>query len=118
MPSTLAWICLYLAIAVDVAGVFLLAGADGLRNPLLVGLALVAFAVELAAFAVALTGIEASIAYALYGLGTAVVAVVSITMLGEPASPLKVAALALIVAGVIALNTATMSGEPGTTAPR
>lgn len=104
--AAVAWTCLYVAVALDVAGVFLLAAADGLRHPALITAALVTFVLELAAFAVALTRVEASIAYALYGLGTAAVATISIVALGEPASPLKVVALAVVVAGAVLLNTA------------
>ena len=104
--AAVAWTCLYIAVTLDVAGVFLLAAADGLRHPALVMAALLTFVLELAAFAVALTRVEASVAYALYGLGTAAVATISILVLGEPADPLKVAALAVVVVGAVLLNTA------------
>jgi multidrug transporter EmrE-like cation transporter len=111
MPATelsrrTAWACLYLAVALDVAGVFVLAAADGLRHPVLLGAALVIFVLELAAFSVALTRIDTSVGYALYGLGTATVATISIVALGEPTDPPKIAALATVVAGAVLLNTA------------
>lgn len=105
------WVCLYVAIALDVGGVLLLAEAGGLRNPVLLALAVGTFGLELAAFAVALTTVEASIAYGLYGLGTAAVATISIVLLGEPANLLKVVALGTVVAGVMVLNTANT--KPG-----
>jgi multidrug transporter EmrE-like cation transporter len=104
--ATSSWLALYAAIAVDVAGLFLLVAADGFASPLFVVLALVSFGVEVPLFSVALDGIEASIAFALYGMGTGVVAVISIVALDEPASPLKVIALAAIVVGVVTLTTA------------
>ena len=100
------WADLYAAIVLDIVGVFLLAGADGLRRPGLAGLAIVVFTFEVVAFARALRAIEASVAYALYGLGTAVVATISMAGLGERATPLKVAVVAAIVVGTIILNTA------------
>jgi multidrug transporter EmrE-like cation transporter len=103
-------LALYAAIAVDVAGLFLLAAADGFASPLFAVLALVAFGIEVPLFSVALGRIEASIAFALYGMGTGVVAVISIVALDEPASPLKVVALAAIVAGVVTLTTANTPG--------
>lgn len=105
-PARSGWVCLYVAITLDVAGVLLLAEADGLRNPVLLAVAVGIFGLELAAFAIALTTVEASIAYALYGLGTAAVATISIVVLGEPANLLKVLGLGTIVAGVVVLNTA------------
>jgi multidrug transporter EmrE-like cation transporter len=99
-----AWTCLYLAVALDVAGVFVLAAADGLRHPALLALAFAIFVLELAAFGIALTTIETSVAYALYGLGTATVATISIAALGEPADPAKIAALATVVVGAVLLN--------------
>ncbi len=112
------WICLYVAITLDAGGVLLLAEADGLRNPVLVALAVGIFGLELAAFAVALTTVEASIAYALYGLGTAAVATISIVVLGEPANLLKVLALGTVVAGVVVLNTASTTPRTSFPAPR
>jgi small multidrug resistance pump len=114
-PPRIAWVYLYVAIAIDVVGVFLLAGADGFRQPLYVGIAVAAFAVEFCVFALALKCLEASVAYALYGVGTATVAVISIVGLGESVSPLKVTALATIVVGAILLNSvgAKTGAHPG-----
>jgi small multidrug resistance pump len=103
-PPADAWTYLYAAITLDVATVFLLAGADGVRHPFPAGLAAVAFLAELWAFARALRSIESSVAYAFYGLSTAAVAAISIVALGEPTTPLKLAGLAMIVVGVIVLN--------------
>lgn len=111
------WICLYIAITLDVVGVLLLAEADGLRNPGLLALAVGTFGLELAAFAVALITVDASIAYALYGLGTAAVATISIVVLGEPANLLKVLALGTIVAGVVVLNTANTKPSQASAEP-
>ena len=102
---TTAWAYLYAAIALDVVGVFVLAAADGLRHPLLLGVAFASFTVEALAFGIALTRVDTSVAYAMYGLGTATVATISIAALGEPADPPKIAALAAVVAGAVLLNT-------------
>jgi multidrug transporter EmrE-like cation transporter len=67
---------------------------------------MVLFVLELAAFAVALTAVDTTVAYALYGLGTATVATISINALGEPADPPKIVALATVVLGAVLLNTA------------
>jgi multidrug transporter EmrE-like cation transporter len=112
-PPAAAWAALASAITIDIAGVFLLAAADGFRHPVLVIAAIVAFAVELWAFARALRSVETSVAYALYGVGTAAVAGISITALGETATPLKGAALAMVVAGAVLLS----RGEARTSLP-
>jgi multidrug transporter EmrE-like cation transporter len=93
-------------------GCFLLAAADGFASPLFAVLALVGFGIEVPLFSVALSRIEASIAFALYGMGTGVVAVISIVALDEPASPLKIVALVAIVAGVVTLTTANTPRAP------
>jgi multidrug transporter EmrE-like cation transporter len=104
--ATRAWACLYAAIALDVAGVFALAASDGLRHPAFLALAMALFVVEIAAFGIALTSVDTSVAYALYGLGTATVATIGIAALGEPADPPRIAALAAVVLGAVLLNTA------------
>jgi multidrug transporter EmrE-like cation transporter len=103
-PPASAWAALAAAITIDIAGVFLLAAADGFRHPVLVAAAVVAFAVEVWAFSRALRSVETSVAYALYGVGTAAVAVISITALGERATPVKVAGLAMVVVGAVLLS--------------
>lgn len=53
----------------------------------------------------ALKTIEVGVAYAVWaGLGTALITVVGIVALGEPATAWKFAGTALIICGVIALN--------------
>ena len=53
----------------------------------------------------ALKSIDVGVAYAVWaGLGTALITVIGILALGEPATALKLAGTALIVAGVVALN--------------
>ncbi len=58
----------------------------------------------------ALKRLEVGPAYATWtGIGAAGTAVVGIAMLGESASPLKIASLALVVTGVIGLSLAGVS---------
>ena len=48
-----------------------------------------------------------SVAYAVWSaVGTAAIAVIGMAILGEPVTALKVASLALIIAGVVGLNLA------------
>jgi small multidrug resistance pump len=46
-----------------------------------------------------------SVAYAIWsGAGTAVIAAIGMVLLGEPVSLLKIGGIALVIAGVVALN--------------
>lgn len=113
------WAALSGAITADVATTFALDASDGLRVPGLALLAISAFAAETVLSARALRHVEAGVAYALFGLGTAIVAGISMTLLGEQASVTKVLALATIVAGVVLLGTANTSpaGRTASTTP-
>ena len=63
--------------------------------------------ISFALLTVALRRLEVGPAYATWtGIGAAGTAVVGIAMLGESASPLKIASLALVVTGVIGLSLA------------
>lgn len=100
----LSWVALYTAMVLDVAQVFALDFSDGFRTPVLGVLAIVAFGIEVTLFSVALRRIESSIAYGLYGLGTAAVAVISIGWLGETLTITKGVALAAVITGAVLLN--------------
>lgn len=53
----------------------------------------------------ALKTIEVGIAYAIWGgLGTAIVAIIGITLLGEAVSAMKIAGIVMVIGGVMALN--------------
>jgi small multidrug resistance pump len=65
----------------------------------------VGYLVSFVLLARVLKSIDVSIAYAIWaGAGTALIAVIGIIWLGEPASALKLAGIALVVLGVVALN--------------
>ena len=55
-------------------------------------------------FSVALRRIDSAVAYGFYGLGTAVVAAISIGWLGEPLTLLKGVALGAVIVGAVLLN--------------
>ncbi len=105
LGTILSWAALYAAIALDVAQVFALDYSDGLSNPLLAATAVGAFVIELYLFSVALRRIATTVAVGLFGLGTAAVAVISISWLGEPLTALKGVALLALIVGAGLLNT-------------
>lgn len=101
-----AWATLMLAIASEVvATLSLKAAGDGRPGALAVVVA--GYAASFAGLALVLRHVSVGTAYAVWaGLGTAAVAAVGVVALGEPAGALKLASIALVIAGVIGLNVA------------
>lgn len=102
----LAWIFLALAIGLEVVGTLSLkAAGDG--NPLSIVAVAVGYVGSFAFLLLVLRRMDVSVAYAVWaGAGTALIALIGITVLGEPASVAKLGSVALIVAGVVGLNLA------------
>jgi multidrug transporter EmrE-like cation transporter len=66
---------------------------------------MVGYAISIWLLALVIGQISVSVAYAVWsGLGTASIAVVGVLLLGEPVDAVKVAALGMIVLGVVLLN--------------
>jgi small multidrug resistance pump len=101
----LAWIYLSAAIASEVLGTVFLRFTDGFTRPAPTVLVIATYAVSLWLTALALRELEVSLAYAVWaGVGTAAVAVIGMTLLGESVTGLKLASIALVISGVIGLN--------------
>jgi small multidrug resistance pump len=99
------WVYLALAIAFEVAGTAAMKLSDGFRKPGWALAMFVAYTVCFALVTLAIRRIELGVAYAVWaGVGTAVVAVLGVTVFGETVTALKVAGVVLIVLGVVALN--------------
>jgi small multidrug resistance pump len=100
----LSWILLALAITSEVAATLALrAAGDG--RPAAIALVVVGYLASFALLGLVLKRIEVSTAYAVWaGAGTALIGLVGIAALGEPASVVKLASMALIIAGVVGLN--------------
>ncbi len=96
---------LAVAIAVEVVSTALLPRTDGFTAPGWTIVVVGGYALSIWLLALIVPKIPVSVAYAVWsGLGTAAVALIGMTVLGESANPLKVASLGLIVAGVVGLN--------------
>ena len=96
---------LALAIAIEVGATISLRYSDGFTKPLPSAIVVVGYVLSFYLLALVLRDISVSTAYAVWaGAGTAAVAVIGMAVLGEPATALKLLAIGLIVAGVIALN--------------
>jgi small multidrug resistance pump len=96
---------LAVAIAFEICGTTALKLSFGLSRMAPTAVVAIAYPLSFAALALALRGIDLSVAYAVWsGVGTAVVALIGIFWFSEPAGVGKLVSLALIVAGVVGLH--------------
>jgi small multidrug resistance pump len=101
----LAWTYLAAAIATEVIGTLFLRFTDGFTNPIPSAVVVITYVVSIWLTALALKGLEVSLAYAVWaGVGTAAVAVIGMAAMGETINALKVASIALVITGVVGLN--------------
>ena len=99
------WFLLIAAIAAEVGGTTCLKLSEGFSKLIpSVGVALF-YPVSFVFLAVVLKTMDVSVAYAIWsGLGTALIAIIGFLIFDEPMSVIRVASLALIVAGVVGLQ--------------
>ncbi|MDQ6686691.1 MAG: multidrug efflux SMR transporter [Actinomycetota bacterium] len=98
---------LMVAIVIEVGATATLPRTDGFTHPGWSVVVLTGYGVSIWLLSVVVRTMPVSVAYAVWaGLGTALVAVAGYVFLGESMSWLKVAALSLIVLGVVGLNLA------------
>jgi small multidrug resistance pump len=100
-----AFAVLLAAIFTEVVATAALPRAEGFRNPGWTAFVLGGYAVSIWLLAVVVRQIPVSVAYAVWsGVGTAAIAVIGVALLGESWDLIKVAAIAMIVVGVVVLN--------------
>jgi small multidrug resistance pump len=93
------------AIATEVAATAALPRTQGFKDPMWSAMVVLGYAASIWLLALVVRHMPVSTAYAIWaGLGTAAVAVIGAVWLGESLNPLKVAALGMIIAGVVILN--------------
>ncbi|TIU91327.1 MAG: multidrug efflux SMR transporter, partial [Mesorhizobium sp.] len=81
--------------------------ADGFSRPLPTVLTIVSMVVSLALLGLALKTLPVGTAYAVWtGIGTVGTALLGIWLLGEPATAIRLACIALIVCGIMGLKLA------------
>jgi len=101
----LAWVYLSAAIATEVVGTVFLRSTDGFTKPLPSIVVIVTYVLSLWLTALALKGLEISLAYAVWaGVGTAAIAIIGMSAMGETVNALKLASIALVIGGVVGLN--------------
>lgn len=99
------WLMLFVAIVLEVASTAALPRTDGFRVPGWTAVVLVGYAAAIWLLALVVRHLDVSVTYAVWsGLGTAAIAVIGATFLGEQMDLVKAGALALIVVGVVVLN--------------
>jgi small multidrug resistance pump len=98
---------LTIAIAVEVVATVSLRYSDGFSKPLPSALVVAGYATSFWLLSLVLKDISVGTSYAIWsGVGTAALAIIGMAALGEPTTALKIASIALIIAGVIGLSLA------------
>jgi small multidrug resistance pump len=101
----MALVLLMLAIATEVGATAALPRTDSFTHLVWTPIVLLGYAVSIWLLAVVVREVPVSVAYAIWsGMGTALIAVVGVMWLGESWDLTKVAALGMIVVGVVVLN--------------
>jgi|SRR5271165_316033 len=101
----MCWICLFLAITLEVAATILMKLSNGLTRTAPTAGMFVLYGLSFIPMTIALKEMEIGAVYAIWSaVGTALVAVLGVLIFHEPASALKAVAIALIIAGVVCLN--------------
>ncbi len=100
-----SWMYLTVAILFEVAGTTCMKLSEGFTRFVQSVLIFCFYGISFLALTVCLKHIDVSVAYAIWsGVGTALIAVISISCFREPISWLKAFSLCLIIIGVIGLN--------------
>lgn len=103
-----AWLWLAGAIGCEILATSFIATTNGFTRLWPSVGVLAGYAASFYALAQTVKQLEVGVVYAIWsGIGTAAIATIGIIFLGESLSALKVAALVLIIAGVVILNMAS-----------
>lgn len=101
------WLFMCGAIALEVIGTISLKLSDGFSKPLFVAITVSGYLASFGCLGLALKGLPVSTVYAIWsGIGTALVSVIGMMFLSEPANMMKYASIMLIVLGVVGLHIA------------
>ncbi|HEV2066510.1 MAG TPA: multidrug efflux SMR transporter [Thermomicrobiales bacterium] len=101
----MAWLFLGIAIGAEIIATTALKYSQGFSKPGPTIIVVIGYVIAFYTLGQALKTIEVGIAYAIWaGLGTAIVALIGIALLGEAVSPMKIAGIVMVIAGVVALS--------------
>lgn len=99
------WILLLGAIVLEVCGTTCMKLAEGFTKALPSVLIFVFYAGSFTAMTVVVKKIDVSVAYAVWsGLGTVLISAIGMLWFKEPATAIRLACIALIIAGCVGLN--------------
>jgi quaternary ammonium compound-resistance protein SugE len=105
MTPTLAWIALIVSGLIDVAWALAMKKAEGFANPLWSAISLGLLAVFVYLLTRALEVLPVGTAYAVWtGIGAAGTVIAGIVLFAEPVSALRLAFIAMVVAGIAGLK--------------
>tara|TARA_Y100000588_G_scaffold47651_1_gene44924 strand:- start:24969 stop:25295 length:327 start_codon:yes stop_codon:yes gene_type:complete len=100
-----AWLCLSVAIVLEVAGTVCMKLSAGFTRPVPSILVGVFYLISLGFMILAVKTLEISLVYAIWsGLGTALISGVGIFYFNESVTPLKLVSIVLIIVGVVGLH--------------
>jgi len=103
----MSWVYLTVAILFEIVGTSAMKMSDGMTRLWPAVVVVLCYSAAFTLLAQALRTIEVGIAYAIWSAaGTAAIAAIGVLVFGESLSLMKVAGIALIVAGVISLHVA------------
>lgn len=105
LTKTAAWLVLALAGLFEVGWAVGLKYTEGFTRPLATGLTLIAVAISMGLLGWAARSLPIGTAYAVWtGIGATGTVLCGILLLGDSASPTRLACLGLIIAGIIGLK--------------
>lgn len=106
----MSWLYLSLAILFELAGTTAMKFSAGLTRPIPIVFMAVFYGFSFLTLALALEYIDVSVAYAIWsGVGTAAIALIGFVWFKESINALKIASIALILAGVLGLELARVT---------
>ncbi|MGO4835217.1 quaternary ammonium compound efflux SMR transporter SugE [Rhizobiaceae sp. 2RAB30] len=101
----MAWTYLFFAGLFEIGWAIGLKYTDGFTKPMPTVLTVVSMIISLGLLGLALKTLPVGTAYAIWtGIGTVGTAMLGIFLLGEPATALRMACIALIVSGIVGLK--------------
>jgi len=104
----MAWVWLGIAGALEIVWAYSLKLSAGFSRPLETGVALVAYIGSFVVLSFAMKELPLGTAYTIWtGIGAVGAFVIGIAVLGEAATPLRIASALLILAGIVGLKLAS-----------
>lgn len=104
----MSWLLLVAAILAEVAGTLSLRASEGFSRPGPVLGVVVGYAISFYLLSIVLRDLPLGLAYAVWAaVGTLLIAVIGMVAFGEPASPVRLVSISVVILGVVALQLST-----------